>query len=117
MSKGWNTFGALLLAAGFFICLMWSSMNVSLHGGFSMSYGGTIHGGVITFLAVMIAWFGVRDGQRWAWWSLLLALLTVAVIRIGVDRSCTVGVFWQHGCHQFMIGLLLGVIGLVLTRD
>jgi hypothetical protein len=43
--------------------------------------------------------------------------LTVAVVRIGVDRSCTVGIFWQHGCHQFMIGLALGVIGLVLTRD
>jgi hypothetical protein len=117
MSKGWQTVGALLIAASYFICLMWSSVSFSLHGKFSFAYGGTLIGGLLTFVAVMVAWFAVRDGQRWSWWTLLFGLITIAVARLAVDRSCSVKIFWQHGCHQFMIGLVLGAIGFVLTRD
>jgi hypothetical protein len=117
MSKGWQNLGALLLAASFFICLMLSATSISLRGHMAFSYGGTVQGGLLTLLAVMVAWFSVRDGQRWGWWTLLFALLAIAISRLAVDRSCTVKIFWQHGCHQFMLGLVLGVIGLVLTRD
>jgi hypothetical protein len=114
MAKGWNTVGALLIAAGFFICLMWASVSVSLH---SATMSLSIQGSLMTFMAVMIAWFGVRDGQRWAWWTLLIGLISIAAQRLVVDRSCTVKIFWQHGCHQFMIGLVVGAIGFILTRD
>jgi hypothetical protein len=117
MSKGWQTAGALLIAAGYFICLRGSSVSLSLHGHAAISYGGTLQGGLLTFFAVMLAWFSVRDGQRWSWWTLLLGLLTIAIARLAIDRSCTVKIFWQHGCHQFMIGLILAAIGFVLTRD
>ena len=117
MSKTWETVGALLIAAGYFICLMWSGVSISLHGHAAFSFNGTLQGGLLTFMAVMVAWFGVRDGQRWSWWTLLIGLLAVAVARIAVDRSCSVKIFWQHGCHQFMIGLVLAAIGFVLTRD
>jgi hypothetical protein len=116
MTKGWSTVGVLLIAISFFICLMWANVSISFHHA-SVSYGGNIQGGLLTFMAVMIAWFGVRDGQRWAWWTLLLGLITVAVTRLAVDRGCTVKIFWQHGCHQFMIGLVIGAIGFILTRD
>lgn len=116
MAKGWSTVGALLIAASFFICLMWASISLSLHHA-AVSYGGNIQAGLFTFMAMMIAWFGVRDGQRWAWWTLLIGLIAIAVQRLAIDRSCTVKIFWQHGCHQFMIGLVVGAIGFILTRD
>jgi len=92
-------------------------VNFSFHGHVSFAYGGSLQGGLLTFVAVMVAWFGVRDGQKWSWWTLLIGLLAVAVARIAVDRSCSVKIFWQHGCHQFMIGSVLAAIGFVLTRD
>jgi hypothetical protein len=118
MSKGWNTVGSLLIAVAFFVCLMFSKLSLSLHGGQGgASYSGTVEGALITFAAVMIAWFGIRDGQRWAWWTLLVALLTIAIQRLAVDRTCTVQIFWKHGCHQFMLGLVIGAIGFILSRD
>lgn len=117
MSKGWQNLGALLLVASFFVCLMLSATHVSFGGPVAFAYGGTVHGGLLTLFAAMIAWFSVRDGQRWGWWTLLFALVVIAGTRLAVDRSCTVKIFWQHGCHTFLIGLALGAVGLVLTRD
>lgn len=113
---GWNTLGALLISAAFMLCLMSPNFSISLRSG-TVSFVGSTQGMLLPLFGIAIAWFGVRDGQRWAWWTVLLGLLTVAILRIAVDRSCSVRIFWQHGCHQFMLGLLLGAIGLVVARD
>jgi hypothetical protein len=113
---GWNTTGALLLCAAFILCLVSPTINYSSTGG-SFAFNGTFQGMLLPVFGIAISWFGVRDGQRWAWWTVLLGLLVIAILRISTDRACTVRIFSQHGCHQFMLGVVVGAAGLVLSRE
>jgi len=113
---GWNTTGALLLSAAFILCFASPAIAHS-HSGATFTVSATFQEMLLPIFGIAISWFGVRDGQRWAWWTVLLGLLVIAVLRISTDRACTVRIFSQHGCHQFMIGLVVGAIGLVLSRD
>lgn len=117
MAKGgWSTTGALLLCVAFLLCLVSPTIQYSSTGG-SFAFTGTFQGMLLPAFGIAISWFGVRDGQRWAWWTVLAGLLVIAVLRLSTDPSCTVRIFSKHGCHQFMIGLLAGAVGLVLARD
>ena len=115
---GWNTTGALLLCAAFILCFaspVIAHSHSRVHATFSVT--ATFQEMLLPIFGIAISWFGVRDGQRWAWWTVLLGLLVIAILRISSDRGCTVRIFSQHGCHQFMLGLVVGAIGLVLARD
>ena len=113
---GWNTTGALLLCAAFILCFASPVIAHSQsHATFAISV--IFQEMLLPIFGIAISWFGVRDGQRWAWWTVLFGLLVIAILRISTDRACTVRIFSQHGCHQFMIGLVVGAVGLVLSRD
>jgi hypothetical protein len=113
---GWSTTGALLLCAAFILCFA-SPVIAPSHSHATFSVTATFQEMLLPIFGIAISWFGVRDGQRWAWWTVLLGLLVIAILRISSDPRCTVRIFSQHGCHQFMLGLVVGAVGLVLSRD
>jgi hypothetical protein len=64
----------------------------------------------------MLALVPVRRGERWALWTSLVMLIILFVTRIKSDPRCLVVLNpHQHGCHTFMIAVLLGVVGLALA--
>jgi nicotinamide riboside transporter PnuC len=69
----------------------------------------------VAVAGIMLALVPLRRGERWALWT-LLAMLTISFLtRITTDPRCLVVLDpHQHGCHTFMIAVLLGVVGLAL---
>ena len=66
---------------------------------------------------IMLAVVPLRRGERWALWTSLAMLIIVLVPRLATDPRCLVVLDpHQHGCHTFMIAVVLGVVGLVLAR-
>lgn len=65
---------------------------------------------------VMLAVVPLRRGERWALWTELAILVILFVTRIRTDPRCLVVLDpHQHGCHSFMIAVLLGIVGLALA--
>jgi hypothetical protein len=57
----------------------------------------------------------LRNGERWAWWTQLAIWAVLFITRISTDPRCLVVLDpHQHGCHSFMIAIVLGVVGLAL---
>jgi hypothetical protein len=53
--------------------------------------------------------------QRWGVWASVVVLLGIAAPRIASDPRCWVAYDpTKHGCHTFMISLVLGAVGLAL---
>jgi nicotinamide riboside transporter PnuC len=66
---------------------------------------------------VVMALVPLRRGERWALWTQLAVLIILFVTRLLTDPRCLVVLDpHQHGCHTFMIAVVLGVIGLVMAR-
>jgi hypothetical protein len=66
---------------------------------------------------VMLALVPVRRGEAWAMWTTLAMLAILFATRMATDPRCLVVLDpHQHGCHTFMIAMVLGVIGLLLAR-
>ncbi len=65
---------------------------------------------------IMLALVPIRRGERWALWTALGSLIILLVQRTTTDPRCLV-VFdpHQHGCHTFMIAVVLGIVGLALV--
>ncbi len=65
---------------------------------------------------VMLALVPIRRGERWATWTSLAMLIILFATRIATDPRCLVVLDpHQHGCHSFMIAVVLGIIGLGLS--
>jgi hypothetical protein len=65
---------------------------------------------------IMLALIPLRRGERWALWTELAILVLLFVTRLAADPRCLVVLDpHQHGCHSFMIAVLLGVVGLALA--
>src|SRR4051812_18423022 len=64
-------------------------------------------------LAATLSLTGLRDGQ-WRWTLILLTAVAITwlVVRVSVDPSC-LGALHQHGCHTFLAGILIVLIGCV----
>jgi hypothetical protein len=84
-------------------------------------YGGSwpaALGSVVALTGIVLALIPIRRGERWAMWMSLTILAILFVTRIATDPRCLVVLDpHQHGCHSFMIAVLLGVVGLVLARN
>ncbi len=62
---------------------------------------------------VMLALVPIRRGERWAMWTSLAMLIILFATRMATDPRCLVVLDpHQHGCHSFMIAVVLGIIGL-----
>jgi hypothetical protein len=74
-------------------------------------------GSVVALTGIVLAVAPIRRGERWAMWTVLMMLAILFLARITTDPRCLVVLDpHQHGCHTFMIAVLVGVAGLVLAR-
>jgi hypothetical protein len=74
-------------------------------------------GCALALAGIALALFPLLRGERWALWTQLAVLIILFVTRISTDPRCLVVLDpHQHGCHTFMIAVILGVIGLVMAR-
>jgi hypothetical protein len=65
---------------------------------------------------IMLALVPLRHGERWAVWTSLVIFLILFVTRLATDPRCLVVLDpHQHGCHSFMIAVVLGVAGLAMA--
>jgi len=71
--------------------------------------------GVFAFTGIVLALIPIRAGEPWAMWTSLVTFLALLGVRLATDPRCLVVLDpHQHGCHTFMIAILLGVTGLSL---
>jgi hypothetical protein len=57
-----------------------------------------------------------RWWQRWELWPQLAIFLFLFTIRMSTDPRCRVVLDpHQHGCHSFVIAIVLGIVGLMLA--
>ena len=64
----------------------------------------------------MLALVPIRRGERWSVLTALVIALVLFATRISSDPRCLVVLDpHQHGCHTFMIAILVGVAGLALA--
>jgi len=65
---------------------------------------------------IVLALVPIRRGERWASLTVLAVLLILLATRLVTDPRCLVVLDpHQHGCHTFMIAVLLGFIGIGLA--
>ena len=73
-------------------------------------------GCAVALAGIMLAAVPIRRGERWAWWTSLAMLALLFITRLTTDPRCLVVLdVHQHGCHSFMIGVVLGGLGLILA--
>jgi hypothetical protein len=66
---------------------------------------------------IMLALAPLRRGEPWAMWTQLAMLAILFATRMSTDPRCLVVLDpHQHGCHTFMIAVVIGVVGLILAR-
>ena len=71
----------------------------------------------LALAGIVLALVPLRRGERWALWTQLAVLVILFSARMASDPRCLVVLDpHQHGCHSFVIAIVLGVIGLVLAR-
>ncbi|HZI59047.1 MAG TPA: hypothetical protein VFF39_19855 [Verrucomicrobiae bacterium] len=71
----------------------------------------------LALMGIMLALIPLRRGERWSLWTALAIFIILFITRITTDPRCLVVLDpHQHGCHTFMIAMILGVVGLVLAR-
>jgi hypothetical protein len=110
--------GCGLLALGYFVA--GHAPLLSLVHGDPAAAGGMSRGFalvVVTLVAleILIALVPLRHGEFWAFWVALLPVVTVGIPRMLTDPNCKAMSLSVHGCHQFMAGLVVAVVGLVLA--
>ena len=70
----------------------------------------------LALMGIMLALIPVRRGEAWAVWTSLITLAILLVTRVATDPRCLVVLDpHQHGCHTFMIAIVIGVVGLILA--
>ena len=70
----------------------------------------------VAVLGIVLALIPIRRGERWALWTSFASLIILLIPRVATDPRCQVVLDpHQHGCHTFMILVVLGIIGLVLV--
>lgn len=70
----------------------------------------------MALVGIILALIPIRRGERWALWTTLATFLVLLATRLATDPRCLVVLDpHQHGCHTFMLAMLLGVIGLALA--
>lgn len=72
--------------------------------------------GIGAVLAIVPRSRVTRWWQRWELWPQLAIFLFLFAIRMSTDPRCRVVLDpHQHGCHSFMIAVVLGIVGLMLA--
>jgi len=70
----------------------------------------------LAFFGVVLALIPLRRGERWAAWTSATVWAVLGGTRFATDPQCLkVLDVHQHGCHTFVIALVLAVAGLVFA--
>jgi hypothetical protein len=70
----------------------------------------------LALVGMILALIPICRGERWAIWTSLATFLVLLATRLATDPRCLVVLDpHQHGCHTFMIAVLLGMVGLALA--
>lgn len=70
----------------------------------------------VAVVGMILALIPVRRGERWAIWTCLATFLALLATRLATDPRCLLVLDpHQHGCHTFMIAVLLGIVGLAFA--
>ena len=70
----------------------------------------------VAVIGTILALIPIRRGERWAMWTSLATFFVLLATRLATDPRCLVVLDpHQHGCHTFMLAMLLGTIGLALA--
>jgi hypothetical protein len=65
---------------------------------------------------IVLTLIPIRRGERWAMFTSFATFAILFVTRMVTDPRCLVVLDpHQHGCHTFIIAVVLGVAGLVLA--
>jgi len=73
---------------------------------------------VLAGIGIILAVIPIRRGERWAILTAATSLVALLATRLWTDPRCALAVVsdpHQHGCHTFMIAIVLGLIGLALA--
>jgi hypothetical protein len=72
--------------------------------------------GSLGLVGIVLALIPIRRGERWAMFTSFATFAILFVTRMASDPRCLVVLdVHQHGCHTFIIAIVLGVAGLVLS--
>jgi hypothetical protein len=64
----------------------------------------------VVVAGIMMALIPLRRGERWALWTELAVLTLLFVTRLTTDPRCRIVLDpHRHGCHSFMIAVVVGV--------
>jgi hypothetical protein len=67
-------------------------------------------------IGIILALIPIRKGERWAISTSFVTFAILFITRMATDPRCLVVLDpHQHGCHTFIIAIILGVAGLVLA--
>jgi hypothetical protein len=70
----------------------------------------------LAIAGIMLVLVPIRSGERWALWTLLAVFIILLATRLSTDPRCLVVLDpHQHGCHTFMIAMVLGIAGVALV--
>lgn len=69
----------------------------------------------LVIVEVYLCWVPMRRGENFAWWLALIPLVVLGITRIASDPRC-LGSLHVHGCHMFLITLVLGFVGLGMVK-
>ena len=73
-------------------------------------------GCTVAVSGTVLALIPLHRGERWAVWALLAMMIPPSLRALATDPRCRVVLDpHQHGCHTFMIAVLLGIVGLALA--
>jgi hypothetical protein len=72
--------------------------------------------GSLGLVGIILAVIPIRRGERWAMLTSFATFAILFITRMATDPRCLVVLDpHQHGCHTFMIAVLLGIVGLILS--
>jgi hypothetical protein len=67
-------------------------------------------------IGIILALIPIRKGERWAMFTSFVTFAILFVTRMATDPRCLVVLDpHQHGCHTFIIAIVLGLGGLILS--
>jgi hypothetical protein len=69
----------------------------------------------LSLVEIYLCWDPLRRGESWAFWLALVPLVILGLARFAGDSRCF-GSLHVHGCHTFLITLVLGFVGLVMAK-
>ena len=70
----------------------------------------------LALVGIVLALIPIRRGERWAQLTFLAVLIILFATRMATDPRCLVVLDpHQHGCHTFMIAMVVGLVGLALA--